>query len=249
MKRLFFCLLALLIMSRAHAELVIEITAGRDNPTSIAVVPFAWSGWGGAPEDVAAVMAADLLRSGQFAPVERRDMLSLPTQESLVFYNDWRATNVEYLLIGRVQGGSSVTVEYELFDVYKQERIIQGRETGPAEDLRMLAHRASDRVYEQLTGVRGAFATKILYVAVTVRVNAKSAVPRAVRAQAPPRLRPVADRKCLETQGKAPTGGEGRGAGHPPWRRTRAVGSLTLCCWAALGFRHPETAAADMELQ
>ena len=173
MKR-YLVLFLLLLVSPVRAELVIEITAGRDNPTSIAVVPFAWSGWGGAPEDVAEVMGADLLRSGQFIPVAREDMLSLPNRESDIYFRDWRTTNVEYLLIGRVSGGSSMTVEYELFDVYKQERILQARETGPAEELRMLAHRASDRVYEQLTGIRGAFATKILYVAVTLRVNAKS---------------------------------------------------------------------------
>jgi TolB protein len=166
------CLTVLLVLP-AHAELVIEITAGRDNPTSIAVVPFAWSGWGSAPQDVAAVIGADLLRSGQFDPVARADMLGLPTRESEVYYRDWRTTNVEYLLIGRVSGGSTVTVEYELFDVFKQERILSGRDSGPVEDLRMLAHRASDKVYQQLTGIRGAFATRILYVAVQRGVGDK----------------------------------------------------------------------------
>ena len=166
-------LLALCLFSAAlRAELVIEITAGRDNPTSIAVVPFAWSGWGSAPEDVAGVVQEDLRRSGQFAPVERADMLGLPNRESEVYYRDWRATEVEYLLIGRVSGGSTATVEYELFDVFKQERILGGRETGPADDMRMLAHHVSDSIYQQLTGIRGAFATKILYVAVTQRVGA-----------------------------------------------------------------------------
>jgi len=170
----FIVFLCALLVLPAQAELVIEITEGRDNPTSIAVVPFAWSGWGAAPEDVAEVIQGDLMRSGQFAPVARRDMLSLPNREADVFYRDWRTTNVEYLLIGRVTGGTNMTVEYELFDVYKQERVLQARETGPAEELRMLAHRASDRVYQQLTGIRGAFATKILYVAVTQRYTSKS---------------------------------------------------------------------------
>jgi TolB protein len=167
-------LLLLLLALPAQAQLVIEITQGRDNPTSIAVVPFAWSGWGAAPEDVADVIQGDLQRSGQFVPVAREDMLGLPTRESEVYYNDWRATKVEYLLIGRVSGGSSMTIEYELFDVFKQERVLQGRQIGPADDLRMLAHRASDQVYQQLTGIRGAFATKILYVAVTQRVQIPS---------------------------------------------------------------------------
>jgi TolB protein len=168
------CTILLLLASSARAELIIEITKGRDNPTSIAVVPFAWSGWGAAPEDVADIIGADLQRSGQFDPVARGDMLSLPNREADIFYRDWRATEVEYLLIGRVAGDSTITVEYELYDVFRQTRILAGRQTGPASDLRMLAHRATDDVYERLTGIRGAFATRILYVAVTQRFNAPS---------------------------------------------------------------------------
>ena len=167
-----------LIPLPAQAELVIEITAGRDNPTSIAVVPFAWSGWGSADQDVAQIVQQDLHRSGQFAPLGRADMLSLPSAEAEVFFRDWRVTNVEYLLIGRVSadefaGAVAVaTIEYELFDVFRQERILQGSESGPRTELRMLSHRVSDAVYQQLTGIRGAFATRILYVNVTQRVAA-----------------------------------------------------------------------------
>ncbi len=172
MKSLKLLILLALGAAGARAELVIEITAGRDDPTSIAVVPFAWSGWGSAPEDVAAVVQEDLRRSGQFAPVTRADLLSLPTSEADVFYRDWRATEVEYLLIGRVSADAGITVEYELFDVFKQKRLLAGRETGSGAELRMLAHRVSDAVYQQLTGIRGAFATRILYVAATQRPGA-----------------------------------------------------------------------------
>ncbi len=167
-------LLCALCAGPVHAQLTIEITQGRDNPTSIAVVPFAWSGWGTAPEDAAGVISDNLERSGLFAPVKRSNMLSLPTREADVFYRDWRATDVEYLLIGRVAGGSTMTLEYELFDVFRQQKVLTSRQTGPVEELRMLAHRASDEIYEKLTGIRGAFATRILYVAVTQRFSAPS---------------------------------------------------------------------------
>ncbi|MEE4660112.1 MAG: Tol-Pal system beta propeller repeat protein TolB, partial [Halieaceae bacterium] len=65
-------------------------------------------------------------------------------------------------------------LEYELYDVARERPVLRGSKSGPAEDMRMLAHRVSDEVYEKLTGVRGAFATRILYVAVTQRFNAKS---------------------------------------------------------------------------
>lgn len=155
-----------LFIQSVAAELVIEITQGRDNPTSIAVVPFEWTGFGLPPQDVAGIVEGDLLRSGQFSPVARRDMLGQPQRQSEVYYRDWRALNVEYLLIGRIAGTTSLSIEYELFDVYKQERILLANTRGPAAEIRMLAHRVSDQVYQQLTGIRGAFATKLLYVAV-----------------------------------------------------------------------------------
>jgi TolB protein len=152
----------------ARADLTIEITQGVDNPTSIAVVPFAWGGPGPVPEDVAFVVDGDLARSGQFAPVARADMLGLPSHEKEVFYRDWRAIGAEYLLIGRISAsGQELRVEYELFDVLRQTRVHAGVETGPVSEARMHGHRVADAVYEKLTGIPGAFATRLLYVAVT----------------------------------------------------------------------------------
>jgi len=150
-----------------RAELIIEITQGVDNPTAIAVVPFAWNGVGSVPEDIAAVVDSDLTRSGQFAPVDRHDMLGLPSTEKEVFYRDWRAIQSEYLLIGRVSVTDQMRIEYELFDVLRQAKVFSGVELGPANEARMLGHRVSDKIYQQLTGIRGAFATRLLYVAVT----------------------------------------------------------------------------------
>ena len=78
--------LLLLCTAPAWAELQIEINQGVENPTPIAVVPFAWQGVGSAPEDVAQIVDSDLARSGQFSPVSRRDMLSYPTRESELFF-------------------------------------------------------------------------------------------------------------------------------------------------------------------
>ena len=75
----------------ARAQLVIEITEGLDNPTAIAVVPFSWQGEGAAPEDIAAVIDSDLMRVGQFAPVERNNMLGRPSRASEVYFRRARA--------------------------------------------------------------------------------------------------------------------------------------------------------------
>jgi TolB protein len=159
-------LLAIAMGSRA--ELRIEITQGVDNPTAIAVVPFAWRGVGAPPEDIAAVVDSDLTRSGQFQPVARVDMLGRPTSEKEIFYRDWRAIESEYLLIG----GVSVTegqmrVDYQLFDVLRQTKVHGGSIMGPPGEARMMGHRVADAVYEKLTGIPGAFATRLIYVSVT----------------------------------------------------------------------------------
>ena len=151
----------------ARAQLVIEITQGVDNPTAISIVPFAWKSGGTAPEDIAGVVQSDLSRSGQFAPVDRADMLGFPSTREEVFYRDWRALSSDYLLIGRVSVAGQMRIEYELFDVNRQTQVEGGVIEGPANEARMLAHRVADKVYEKLTGIPGAFATRLLYVSAT----------------------------------------------------------------------------------
>ncbi|WP_052481046.1 Tol-Pal system beta propeller repeat protein TolB [Gilvimarinus agarilyticus] len=162
-------LLALLFccfVSPAFAQLTIEITQGVDNPTRIAVVPMGWGGTAPLPEDVAEIVSADLQRSGQFDPVARTSMLSFPTKPEDVFYRDWRAMGAEYLLVSSAeQRGGRYFVTYDVFDVLAQRKVISsGKVDGSPEQLRDIAHHISDKVYEKITGIRGAFSTQVLYV-------------------------------------------------------------------------------------
>lgn len=153
-----------MLITTARAELVVEIQQGRDDAVSIAVVPFAWKGEGREPEDIASIVAADLHRSGQFKPLPVKDMLSTPTTPKDVYYRDWKVLGVDYLLIGRLikETGKKLQVTFDLFDVYQQKLIRQGSASGSRP--RRLAHFISDEVFEQVTGVRGAFSTRLAYV-------------------------------------------------------------------------------------
>ncbi|MEH6559360.1 MAG: Tol-Pal system beta propeller repeat protein TolB [Oceanicoccus sp.] len=167
-----FALMAL--TSQVSAQLIIEITKGVDNPTAIAVVPFGWQAGGAPQEDVSAIIETDLQRTGQFSPVSKEDMLSTPQDKSEVYFRDWRALNVDYLLVGKlVPTAEGLQAQYALFDVYTQALVLEDREIGRAADLRDIAHAISDRVYEKLTGIRGAFSTKLLYVSAVARGNAQ----------------------------------------------------------------------------
>ena len=151
----------------ALAQLEIQVTRGIDNPTSIAIAPFAWDGLGAAPEDFAQIIDSDLARSGQFSPVSRRDMLSLPTRAEDIFYRDWRAIAARYLVIGRVSKDAQLRVEFALYDVERGIELFSSQVVGPEFEARMIAHRVADAIYEKLTGIQGAFATRLIYVSVT----------------------------------------------------------------------------------
>jgi TolB protein len=159
----------LLLGQQARAELTIEITQGVDDPTAIAVVPFGWTG--SAPsQTIAEIVSSDLKRSGLFEPLAARDMLSQPHTAKDVFFRDWQAVGSDFVVVGSVESsGGNVKVKYALLDVIKQQRLLSETLSGRDAQLRDIAHTISDRVYEKITGVRGAFATRILYVSAANR--------------------------------------------------------------------------------
>lgn len=158
---LFSCL-----ASVAYGQLTIEITQGVDNPTRIAVVPMGWSGTQPLAEDVGRIVSDNLQRSGQFDPVARTSMLSFPSSDRDVFFRDWNMLNAEFLLIGNIeQRGGRYYVTYHLYDVLAGRKVISdGKVDGGEAQLRDIAHHISDKVYEKITGIPGAFSTQILYV-------------------------------------------------------------------------------------
>ena len=160
---------AFLATGLAHSEESLDtivIDAGYDQQTKIAVVPFRQAPEFAALDGMAEIIAFDLRRSGQFAPVERRNMLSLPTERSEVFFRDWRVLGAEYLLIGRAdrEFNGDVSVSYELYDVTNGRLMADDRLTAPPGAWRDVAHKISDEVFEAITGIRGAFSTRIAYV-------------------------------------------------------------------------------------
>lgn len=170
--RLALGVIALWFSAMARAELMIEITQGMDNPTPIAIVPFA--GTQGQRENIPDIVSADLQRSGFFRPIPKSDMLSLPQREQDIFYRDWRILGAEFLVIGNLQRAASATgaatnadqyvLEYALYDVLGQRRVFRQVASGSTAQLRDMAHKVSDAVYQAITGIRGAFSTKILYI-------------------------------------------------------------------------------------
>jgi TolB protein len=94
-------------------------------------------------------------------------MIEKPQPGSPIRFSDWRLLKTDYLVVGRVETrGNYTDVTYELYNVVTGQRLLAETQSAPTQSLRMTAHRTADRIFEQLTGVRGAFATRVAYVSV-----------------------------------------------------------------------------------
>jgi TolB protein len=165
--RLFAALALLVLASPAGAVLEIEITEGATGARPIAVVPFGWQGEGEAPADLARIISNDLTRSGQFAPLERRNHVAQPTRADGIRFGNWRTLGADHIVIGRVQpraDAEGYRVQFQLFDVVRQQQVVGYSFTAGEGALRGLAHEISDSVYQEITGERGAFSTQIAFV-------------------------------------------------------------------------------------
>lgn len=148
-----------------NGGLVVEITKGIDDPTSVAVVPFGWNGRYRLNEDVAQIVQNDLVRTGEFKAVGRNSMLSMPSTVAEVFPRDWRMLKTQYLVVGQmVAQGTLVKLNYALVDVVSGKTLLSGDIEKPRTLLRDMAHEAADDIYKKLTGFPGVFTTKIAYI-------------------------------------------------------------------------------------
>jgi TolB protein len=165
MRQIIALVLALMAILPAKAELVIEITRGVENPIKIAVVPFRVKSSGAFDVDLARLIESNLERSGQFVRVSRDTMLSLPGPDDQIFYRDWRAIDSEYTVVGSIErDAKGLLVRYGLHDVFGERVLFAERIPGSQESLRDIGHYISDRIYEALTGVKGIFSTRLIYV-------------------------------------------------------------------------------------
>jgi TolB protein len=159
-------LLMLLLAFNARADLEITISGGQTAAQPIAIVPFS------APPnvtfDVAKIVDADLARTGTFRTLPRADMLEKPSDPAAVNYTNWRQVNMDTLLIGQMkqEGDGKISARFFLLDTVRGQQLMgYDMPAAPPEQLRQVAHQIADLVYEKLTGVPGAFNTKIAYIA------------------------------------------------------------------------------------
>ncbi|TAN54721.1 MAG: Tol-Pal system protein TolB [Betaproteobacteria bacterium] len=163
--RIFLALLAVLAFSgAARAQLSIEITGAGGQRIPIAVAPF--PGEASLPAGIAAIVRADLERSGLFRGIEVPPMVPQPTEGSNVDFAEWRSRLADALVLGSVvqRPDGRFEARFRLYDVVKQAPLGGIAYTLTREQARATAHRIADYIYEKLTGEKGVFSTRIAYV-------------------------------------------------------------------------------------
>ena len=152
----------------AHAEFVVEVTKGQTEAIPLAVVPFASAELTAASFDVAQLVSDDLARSGRFKTMDRKDMIEQPHAGANISFDDWRRLNNDYMVVGSMQalGTDRYSITYELYNVLTKQRLLGFQISANRPGLRSAGHQIADAVFEKILGIRGAFSTRIAYVAV-----------------------------------------------------------------------------------
>ena len=171
-----FILVSLLFTLVSQAKLVIEITEGTASAIPLAAVPFGYDMPEPPPVDVSAVINADLTNSGRFELLASSALISFPHVKEEVNFSDWRLLRTEGLLIGQIKQmpTGQYDVQFQLFDVYKEQQLVGKRYQVPAIALRRVAHKIADQVYEALTGEVGAFSTRLAFISALKTAQGKS---------------------------------------------------------------------------
>lgn len=158
-------LLALLSASfPARAAMEIQVVGGSATQIPVALVPFQVAA--GQPEPpLTQIIASDLERSGQFKLVSTTGTQQ-PTSAAQVAYGLWRDRGADALLVGQVIAlpGGRFEVRFHLLDVVKQTQFVAYSYNITASQWRATAHRIADIIHEKLTGIPGAFSSRIAYV-------------------------------------------------------------------------------------
>ncbi len=145
----------------AAAQFRVEITG--IGGTQIPVAVAAFRDETRAPVPVAEVVRADLQRSGLFRIVDAPAGLD---ESSRINIAEWRGRGADALAVGSVMrlADGRHDVRFKLWDLVKGEELLGQSHVALPADLRLVAHRIADSIYQNLTGERGVFATRIAYV-------------------------------------------------------------------------------------
>lgn len=161
-KKAYLLLLGLCLSVPAIAQFRVEVSGVGLTQLPIAISAF--RGEDSAPQKIAAIVQADLERSGQFRGINSTGpVMDEVTRPDVAM---WRQKGADSLVLGSVSrlADGRYDVRFRLWDVVRGQDLGGQSYAVTQGDLRLASHRISDFIYEKLTGDKGAFSTRIAYV-------------------------------------------------------------------------------------
>ena len=149
----------------ARALVEIDVNKGNIEPLPIALPDFVSTDGVGA--EITSIVAADLKRSGLFAPIDKGafiEKISNPDQAPR--FEDWKVINAQALVTGRVSQESDgrLRAEFRLWDTFAGQQLIGEQFFANKANARRIAHIIADSIYERLTGEKGYFDTRVVFI-------------------------------------------------------------------------------------
>lgn len=149
----------------AKAVVEININKGVVEPLPVAITDFLSGDQLGA--QISAVVAADLERSGLFAPIDKKAFIEkISNPDAAPRFEDWKVINSQALVTGRItkQPDGRLKAEYRLWDVFGGQQLDGQQFFTTPDNWRRVAHIIADAIYERLTGEKGYFDTRIVFI-------------------------------------------------------------------------------------
>jgi TolB protein len=153
----------------ASAVLKLDITRGNIQPIPIALPDFVGSGLQdpAMAREVTQIIAANLKRSGLFIPIDQAAYIEkVSNVDAMPRFPDWRQINAQALVTGRLQRlrDGRISGEFRLWDVFAGQYLYGQQYATPSDNWRRVAHIISDAIYERLTGDKGYFDSRIVFI-------------------------------------------------------------------------------------
>lgn len=157
--------LVALAATPARALVEIDVNKGVVEPVPIALTDFLSGDGVGA--QITSVVAADLRRSGLFAPIDKAAFIEkISNPDVAPRFEDWKVINAQAVVTGRVtqEPDGRLRTEFRLWDTFAGQQLVGEQFYANTHDWRRVAHIIADTIYEQFTGEKGYFDSQIVFI-------------------------------------------------------------------------------------
>jgi TolB protein len=149
----------------ARALVEIDVNKGVVEPLPVAITDFL-SG-DGTGSEISQIVAADLQRSGLFAPIDKGAFIEkISNPDAAPRFEDWKVINAQALVTGRVseEADGRLKAEFRLWDTFAGQQLVGEQFFSSKANMRRVAHIIADAIYERLTGEKGYFDTRVVFI-------------------------------------------------------------------------------------